>query len=268
MSSSAGASAAVTSAAGGSAAGSSAAATSRVGGRATAGTTAVDRVADAIRSDILGGAIAADAPLREEAVAERFGASRHTVRSAFQRLVAERLAVAAPYRGVRVASFDRATIIALQQYRAALEVEAVRIAVERYGDDWPDAALAPARAALDRLAAVADEIATFADAGPIDVGAVGTAGGGRAVPGDWVEVERIHADFHRALVAASGSPRIIEAHAALGGELLLFLLHVRPHYTVGSLVAEHRALLDDLPTRGPDAVREHLEHSTRLLVGD
>jgi DNA-binding GntR family transcriptional regulator len=202
--------------------------------------TAVERVADAVRAEILSGELPADAPLREEAAAARYGVSRHTVRAAFQRLVAERLAVALPYRGVRVASFDRDTIVALQQLRAALEVEAVRIARQRYGDDWPDAALAPARDALERLGASAD----------------------------WLEAERVHADFHRALVAASGSPRIIEAHAALGSELLLFLLHVQPHYTIESLVVEHRDLLEAVQSEGPEAVREHLEHSTRLLVED
>jgi DNA-binding GntR family transcriptional regulator len=168
------------------------------------------------------------------------------VRAAFQRLVNERLAVALPYRGVRVASFGRDTIIALQQLRAALEVEAVRIAGQRFGPEWPDAALAPARDALDRLAALRE-------ASDADV--------------DWLEVERIHADFHGALVAASASPRIIEAHRALGSELLLFLLHVRPHYTLDTLLDEHRALLEAVQSRGPDALREHLEHSTRLLVG-
>ncbi|MFE6253866.1 GntR family transcriptional regulator [Agromyces sp. NPDC057865] len=202
--------------------------------------TAVERVADAVRAEILSGELPADAPLREEAAAARYGVSRHTVRAAFQRLVAERLAVALPYRGVRVASFDRDTIVALQQLRAALEVEAVRIARQRYGSDWPDAVLAPARDALERLGASAD----------------------------WLEAERVHADFHRALVAASGSPRIIEAHAALGSELLLFLLHVRPHYTIESLVVEHRDLLDAVQSEGPESVREHLEHSTRLLVED
>ncbi|GAA4377175.1 GntR family transcriptional regulator [Agromyces bauzanensis] len=219
--------------------------------------TAVDRVTDVVRSEILSGTLAADEPLREEAASERLGVSRHTVRAAFQRLVAERLAVAAPYRGVRVASFDRETIIALQQLRAALEVEAVRIAGERYGSAWPDAVLAPARYALDRMAAL---------------GGAGFETGAAHPPQpaaeiDWLEAERIHAEFHGALVAASGSPRIIEAHGALGSELLLFLLHVRPHYTLDTLVAEHRALLHEVQTRGPDAIREHLEHSTALLLG-
>jgi DNA-binding GntR family transcriptional regulator len=208
--------------------------------------SAVDRVADAVRADILSGVLPADAPLREEAAAEQYGVSRHTVRAAFQRLVAERLAVSLPNRGVRVASFGRDTIIALQQFRGALEVEAVRIAGQRFGAEWPDDALAPARDALDRLAALRE-------ASDAEV--------------DWLEVERIHADFHGALVGASASPRIIEAHRALGSELLLFLLHVQPHYTLEALIAEHRVLLEDVQSRGPDSLREHLENSTRLLVG-
>jgi DNA-binding GntR family transcriptional regulator len=211
--------------------------------------TTVDRVAGLVRAEILSGMLAPDTPLREEAAAEQFGVSRHTVRAAFQRLVAERLAVAEAYRGVRVASFDRAHVIALQQLRAALEVEAVRIAGERHGEDWPDEVLAPARATLDQLAGLADD------------------GDPRSDTVDWLEVERLHAEFHHAIVAASGSARIIEAHAALGSELLIFLLHVRPHYTLDSLIEEHRALLDELPTRGGEAVREHLEHATRLLIG-
>ncbi|MGI9824707.1 GntR family transcriptional regulator [Agromyces sp. Marseille-Q5079] len=202
--------------------------------------TAVERVAGALRDEILSGRLAAGSPLREEPAAARFGVSRHTVRAAFQRLAADRLAVAAPYRGVRVAAFDRDAITAMQQYRSALEVEAVRLAHLRYGTGWPAEVLAPALDALDRLAASED----------------------------WLEAERVHLELHRALVAASESPRIIEAHAAIGSEMLLFVLHIRPHYTVESLVAEHRELVEQVQARGPDAIREHLAHSLALLVDD
>jgi DNA-binding GntR family transcriptional regulator len=220
------------------------------GSRSEPSPTAVERVAASVRTAILSGALAPGTPLREETAALEHGVSRHTVRAAFQRLVAERLAVAEPYRGVRVVSFDRDEVVALQQLRAALEVEAVRIAGERFGRVWPDAVLAPARDALERMAALERTGIPADDEGP-----------------DWLEVERLHAEFHHAVVVASGSPRIIDAHAALGSELLLFLLHIRPHYGLDALVAEHRALLEELPTRGPDAVREHLQHSTALLVG-
>lgn len=227
--------------------------------------TVVERVAASVRTDILSGALAPGTPLREESAAADHGVSRHTVRAAFQRLVTERLAVAEPYRGVRVTSFDRAEIIALQELRAALEVEAVRIAGVRFGGAWPDSALDPARAALERMAQLAASAAAASASASDDAAADGVD----EDPGnlDWLEVERLHAEFHRALVVASASPRIIDAHDALGSELLLFVLHIRPHYSLTGLVDEHRALLLELPARGPDAVREHLEHSTALLVG-
>ncbi|QEO14334.1 GntR family transcriptional regulator [Agromyces intestinalis] len=215
--------------------------------------TAVGRVAAHLRGEILTGALDPGTPLREEQLAARFGASRHTVRAALARLAAERLAVAAPYRGVRVTSFDGDDILALQHLRMALECEAVRLAGERHGSVWPAEALAPAEAALDTLAALAGQAGLDADAS------------GESDP-DWLDVETAHADFHRALVEASGSPRIIEAHAALGSELRLFLLHVRPHYTVDALLAEHRDLLEAVQRRGAEALREHLARSAALLV--
>ena len=213
-------------------------------------TTAVERATAVLREEILSGALPPDEPLREESCAARLGVSRHTIRAAFQRLVAERLAVAEPYRGVRVTSFDDGQLIALQQLRAALEVEAVRIAFQRFGGRLPASALAPARAAIDAMERLSS----------------GHDMPGSATDAEWLEVERLHADFHSALVAMSASPRIIEIHTALGSELLLFILHARTHYSVAAVVEEHRRLLDELPTRGPDALRAHLEHSTKLLL--
>lgn len=253
--------------------------------------TAVERVTAALRDEILSGALAPGSPLREESAAERFDVSRHTVRAAFQRLVAERLAEAVAYRGVRVTSFDRAQVVALQQLRAALESEAVRIASDRFGGRrWPASASQGAEAALARLERLArGENGAAGSTGSTDstgsTGSTGenagadsadstdstdsTAGGDRGVAAaDWLEVERIHAEFHRALVEASGSARIIEAHAALGSELLLFLLHVRPHYSLEELVVEHRELLDAVQRPdGDEAVRAHLAGSTALLFG-
>ncbi|WP_308798380.1 GntR family transcriptional regulator [Agromyces silvae] len=207
--------------------------------------TVVDRVADLLRDEILSGRIPLGVALREEQIADGVGASRHTVRTAFNRLAAERILVALPYRGVRVAELDPAQILEMQQLRAALESEAVRIANARFGSGWPPAVTAPAKQALTRLARLA-----------------------AADSDDWLAVERAHADFHAALVSASGNARIVEAHEALKSELLLFLLHVRPHYSLTELVDEHRALLTDVQQRGADAVHEHLAHSTALLLGD
>ncbi|GAA2030912.1 GntR family transcriptional regulator [Agromyces tropicus] len=222
--------------------------TERVRPGAASASTAVERVTGLVRDEILNGELEPGTPLREESAAARYGVSRHTVRAAFQRLVAERLATAEPYRGVRVTSFDAPQIIALQQLRAALEIEALRIAFARFGGTLPESVLGPARAAADAMEGAAD------------------GGPGGATDAAWREVERHHAEFHAALVAASDSPRIIEAHAAIGGELLLFVAHIRRHATVADLVEEHRRLLSELLERGPEAMRDHLEHSTRLLI--
>ncbi|WP_353815195.1 GntR family transcriptional regulator [Agromyces sp. SYSU T00266] len=215
---------------------------------AAAASTAVERVTSVLRDEILSGELGPGTPLREEPAAARHGVSRHTVRAAFQRLVAERLAVAEPYRGVRVTSFDDREIIALQQLRAALEIEALRIAFARFGGTLPDHVLEPARAAVDAMERAGD------------------GGPGGATDAAWRRIERIHADYHAALVAASDSARIIEAHAAIGSEMLLFVAHIRRHASVADLVEDHRRLLVELLERGPEAMRAHLEHSTRLLT--
>ena len=59
----------------------------------------------------------------------------------------------------------------------------------------------------------------------------------------WSEVSHAHAALHGAIVAASESPRIVAAHAALTGELLLFLLQLQPHVDAAGLAADHAQLV-------------------------
>ncbi|GAB3994836.1 GntR family transcriptional regulator [Nocardioides marmoraquaticus] len=203
-------------------------------------TTAADRLTDELRRGVLTGALSPGEPLREEDLAAATGHSRHTVRTALARLVAERLSVAAAYRGVRVTSFDDDAVVALQQLRGALESEAVRLLGERHGTTWPDEVLAPVRVAIGSMAACAAD--------------------------DWPAVAAAHAEVHRRLVAAAGSARITEAHARLDSEMLLLLVHVRPAYSLDSLVDEHVDHLRRVQRDGPAAVRRHLDHATRAIL--
>lgn len=200
-----------------------------------------DRLVDELREQILDGRLAPDTPLREVALAETWEVSRHTVRAVLAGVAAERLVVIEPYRGARVARLDDAALVDLQQLRAALECEAVRLLRERHGDAWPHEVTAPIESALGALAAAEAE-------------------------GSWPPVARAHSSVHLALVAAAGSPRIAEAYRALDAEILLMLLHVRPNYGPGDLCREHRAYLRDLPRRGEQAVREHLDHATQTIL--
>ena len=88
--------------------------------------TAKELLVDELRERILGAAIPAGTPLREEVLARSYGHSRHTVRSALSQLAAERLVQFVPYRGARVADLSDTEAEDLQALRGALETEAVR----------------------------------------------------------------------------------------------------------------------------------------------
>jgi DNA-binding GntR family transcriptional regulator len=126
----------------------------------------------------------------------------------------------------------------LYELRAALELEAAHLALERHGGRLPE----PAHAALAALEAAC----------------------ARPDP-SWSEVSHAHADLHGAVVAASESPRIVAAHASLTGELLLFLLQLQPHLDPETLAADHVALIEALEHDGAGVLRAHLRESAETL---
>jgi len=84
------------------------------------------RISRTLAERIIAGEIEPGARLRQDHIAEEFGASHVPVREAFRRLEAQGLAVSEPRRGVRVASFDLAEVKEVAEMRAALEVLALR----------------------------------------------------------------------------------------------------------------------------------------------
>lgn len=207
-----------------------------------AGPTESARLADELSRQILSGELQPGTPLREESLAEQSGLSRHTVRTALARLSAERLVTQRPYQGIRVRTFSAGDLLALQQLRCALEVEAVRLVRKRHGSAWPTTVLAPIEHALDELERVA-----------------------AACPNDWPALAAAHAAVHRAVVSAAASPRIEQAYALLDSEMLLLLVHMRPSYSARDLVEEHRSYLRAVMTDGERAARRHIEHGTTQI---
>jgi DNA-binding GntR family transcriptional regulator len=201
-------------------------------------TTAVDALADALRARILDGELAPGAPLREQQVSTEYGVARHTARAALRALAGEGLVRIEVHRGARVTELAPSEVEALGELRIALETEAARLALRRGGGRLPGAVHAAQAALAD--AARAPGFAALTEA---------------------------HEALHHAIVRAAESPRIEAAHAALAGELRLFLVRLRPVYDGPALAAEHAALLDDLEHgSGPQALRGHIETSTRTLL--
>src|SRR5262245_46070732 len=152
----------------------------------------VDALADALRREILDGALPAGAWLRERELTESYGVARHSLRAALRALAAEGLVTIEPHRGAHVAELTGDDVRALYELRAALELQAAHLALERNDGRLPQAV----HAALARLQ---------------------DACAGEDPP--WSAINEAHADLHAAIVAAARSPRIEAAHAALSGEM-------------------------------------------------
>jgi DNA-binding GntR family transcriptional regulator len=150
-------------------------------------------------------------------------------------LAAEGIVVIETNRGARVARLSGEEIVALFELRAALEVEAARLALER--GPLPPSVYA-ALTVLERACEA----------------------------GAWGAINDAHNGLHRAIVEAAESPRIAAAHASLDGELRLFMNQLEPLWSAERMAADHAALVRGLERDGPAALRGHLSESAAALV--
>jgi DNA-binding GntR family transcriptional regulator len=201
---------------------------------------ATARVAQALRSQILDGTVSGGQPLREVALAASHGVGRYTLRAALRLLETEGLVTITPNSGARVAMLDGAAMHDLYELRTILEVGAVRLALEHHDGRLPPAV----RQEAERFARTC-----------------------RSASSAWSDIVDGHTEVHAALVSACGFPRIIHAHAATAGELRLFIVQSRISLPPDWLAASHLQLVDDIESRGAEALEEHLrEGAARIGV--
>ena len=183
-------------------------------------------------------------PLPEASLARAFGTGRSAIREALRQLVQEGLVVSEHNRGARVQALNVEDVVDLYRTRAAIEVAAVTIVLER-----------PDRNDVPMLQAAQRRIRGASD-----------AGGQQAPPPELIAAD---IDFHRVMVGLADSPRLSRAHEPLAAESQM-LLNWHPVYSLSDYVADHQQLLDAIQTRDPRAVervRAHLELSSELIVG-
>lgn len=180
-------------------------------------------LAEKLRAELLDGTLRPGAPLREEALAERFGAGRYTVRSALRTLVTEGLVEHEVNRGARVAELTAGRVDELYEYRTILEVGSLRIGMAHH---YP-------------LTPIADATATLV---------------GMAPETPWPDVIHAHQEIHRAIIQWSGSKRLRDAYALCEQEIEFVVAATRPDYTAVSLADLHTRLLDRLRLGGERAM--------------
>jgi DNA-binding GntR family transcriptional regulator len=200
----------------------------------------VDALASAIRARVFAGEIAPGDRLPERELTERYGVARHSVRAALRALAAEGLVAIEPHRGASVARLDAAGIRSLFELRTALELEAAHLALERHGGRLPEAV----RDSVRRLRKVCE----------------------RSDP-PWGEVAEAHDAVHLAIVRAAGSERIARAYDSLAGEMRLFVMALRPHWSLERMAAQHEELVEELERVGPQALRAHLRAGRESVLG-
>ena len=148
--------------------------------------TSTIRVHDVLRTAILDGELAPGERLRAEALAGRFGTSRTPVREALLMLEREGLVEVQPNRGAIVRSFDADDLLDLYEVRALIEPHAAARAATRIGPGSLDRLGELCDAARDPAATVADQIV-------------------------------FNEEFHRIIIEAAESPRLVAAMRAVAG---------------------------------------------------
>lgn len=200
-----------------------------------------DELAGLLRQRILDGDLPAGAPLREVELADAYGVSRHTLRAALRTLATEGIVRIEANRGAEVSRLQPADLAALFELRVALELEAAHLALERNDGALPE----PVHRALARLTSTCE----------------------RARP-SWRAVAEAHAGLHGAIVVAAASPRIEAAYASLSTELALFLVQLRPVWSLERMVSHHERLVAGLERRGPEVLRGHLADGIDAVLAE
>lgn len=214
--------------------------------RAVQQRSTTDHVLAELRAAIVSGRIGPREPLREAALARMLGTGRSAIREAIRQLVQEGLVEYRLNRGsfVRVLSVDDVDDVYLA--REAIEVAAIRHALEQK----EDLALEALQAAVERLIAAADATSEGEPAG--------------------AELIEADLDFHREIVRLSASPRLARTHETLAAEAQM-LMHHQPVYSTKEYAADHTILMDAISRNdpsAPDLVRDHLRLSARLIEGE
>ncbi len=143
---------------------------------------ASDSAYELLKQRVIAGTYAPGAQLKEEHIARELDISRTPIRAALKRLVQDGLATADVGRGVRVAEWTEIDIQETYELRGLLEGHAAELAARRGSTALADR--------LDELNEQMEQV---------------IAGGGDAMA---ERLQDINALFHRAILEASGSPRL------------------------------------------------------------
>jgi DNA-binding GntR family transcriptional regulator len=202
-------------------------------------TSTSQRLAAVLRGKVVVGALPPGTQLPEQQVAEVLGVSRNTLREAFQVLIAERLLVHEPNRGVFVRRLHQADVADIYRARRLVECGALS------GPPLPTA--------VDQMREAVQQ------------------GHAAARRRSWTEVGTADLRFHTAVTALAASERLDAMVRGLFAELrLAFQLVPSARHLHEPFVARNAEILDLVEQRKPAqasrAMRRYLDDAERQIV--
>ncbi len=203
-----------------------------------------------LRGDIFAARLQPGQRLKFAELCAAYETSVGVTREVLTRLAAERLVVPRDQQGYTVAEFSEPELTDLMSARIHLESLVFHESV-LHGDAVWEANVLARHHLLDRTPM------------PSDMGS--------AAMQNWSQA---HAAFHRSLLAGMPNMRLQETAEALRDEAELYRRWAGSlgHEPDRDLAAEHRALADAALARDADraaeALRDHIAHTTRVLMSD
>ena len=213
----------------------------------SAADTLSERAAARVEADILSGALAPDSRLGIAETAARYGVGATPLREALSRLAARGLVNAIGQRGFRVKPISRDDLADIVRIRAVIEREALRLSMAAGDGAWEGEIVAT----LHRLKRfVAENRRAFLE-------------------GDR-EFDALHKNFHTALIAACGSPRLLAAHSDLYDQAYRYRrLMMATFLDAEAFIHEHESLarmtLERSPERAGVALCAHIASTLNLV---
>jgi GntR family transcriptional regulator, carbon starvation induced regulator len=209
------------------------------------------QVYDAIKQDILRGALVPGSALLTRDLLDRYSCGISPLREALARLVGEDLLAASDHRGVRVPLPSVSDVRDVYRIRIALEREALALAIAQGDDAW-EASILAAGHLLEKT--------PVPDAGRSDSPAVEA----------W---EARHRAFHTSLIAAAPAPRLLRLIGQMVDHTeryrVLRLRHVDRSSLSRSVVDEHRDLKQAVVARDRaclDLLAAHFQCTCDIVV--
>lgn len=182
---------------------------------ATSSKTLAELAYGGLRRDIISGLLAPETPLRMAPLCARYNMGMSPLREALNRLQVEGLVTAIPLRGFLVAPLSAEELADTTDMRLLIETEALRRSITLGDAAWR----AQVKADLAALLTVPAE----------------------------VDPEPLHHRFHRSLISACGSRRLLEGFEKLYAEAERYrygALHQPVEQSGRDSAAEHQAIAD------------------------